>query len=129
MIKTLPQNLIRLAEACPYPLYVVGGRVRDFLAGLEPDEVDTDICAPASADDFVARATQCGFTVTACYKNTGTVKIACGEDSFEFTCFRSDEYVRGEHVPVNIYFTQDINLDELRRDFKCNAVYYDIQHR
>lgn len=129
MIKTLPQNLIRLAEACPYPLYVVGGRVRDFLAGLEPDEVDTDICAPASADDFVARATQCGFTVTACYKNTGTVKIACGEDSFEFTCFRSDEYVRGEHVPVNIYFTQDINLDARRRDFKCNAVYYDIQHR
>lgn len=129
MIKTLPENLIRLAEACPYPLYVVGGRVRDFIAGLQPDKVDTDISAPASAEDFVARAQSCGFTVTACYKNTGTVKIACGEDSFEFTSFRSDEYVRGEHVPVNIYFTQDINLDARRRDFKCNAVYYDIKNR
>lgn len=129
MINTLPQSLIRLAEACPYPLYVVGGRVRDFLAGLNPDKVDTDICAPASAEDFTARATYCGFTVTACYKNTGTVKIECGRDDFEFTCFRSDEYVRGEHVPANIYFTQDINLDARRRDFKCNAVYYDIKNR
>lgn len=129
MISTLPQNLIRLAEVCPYPLYVVGGRVRDYIAGLKPDKVDTDICAPASAEDFVARAEGCGFTVTACYKNTGTVKIKCGEDDFEFTCFRSDKYVRGEHVPAGIFFTQDINLDARRRDFKCNAVYYDIKHR
>ena len=128
MIKTLPKNLIRLAKCCPYPLYVVGGRVRDYVAGLTTEDVDTDICAPVSAEDFVARATQCGFTVTACYKNTGTVKIACGNDSFEFTCFRSDEYVRGEHVPANIFFTQDINLDARRRDFKCNAVYYDIKN-
>ena len=129
MINTLPQSLIRLALACPYPLYVVGGRVRDFLAGLDPEKVDTDICAPASAEDFTTRAKSCGFTVTACYKNTGTVKIECGEDSFEFTCFRSDEYVRGEHVPTNIFFTQDINLDARRRDFKCNAVYYDIKNK
>lgn len=128
MINTLPKNLIRLAQVCPYPLYVVGGRVRDFIAGLQPDEVDTDICAPATADDFIARAQSCGFTVTACYKNTGTVKIKHGEDNFEFTCFRSDEYVRGEHVPANIFFTKDINLDARRRDFKCNAIYYDIKN-
>ena len=127
MKNSLPESLIRLAEACPYPLYVVGGRVRDFIAGLRPDETDTDICAPASAEDFTERATGCGFTVTACYKNTGTVKLACGEDSFEFTSFRSDEYVRGEHVPANIFFTQDINLDARRRDFKCNAIYYDVK--
>lgn len=129
MYNTLPKNLIRLAEACPYPLYVVGGRVRDFLAGLNAEDVDTDICAPASADDFTARAVECGFTVSAAYRRTGTVKIACGEDAFEFTCFRSDEYVRGEHVPHNIFLTKDINSDARRRDFKCNAVYYDIKAR
>lgn len=129
MINSLPHSLIRLAKACPYPLYVVGGRVRDFIAGLKPDKTDTDICAPASAEDFVSRAESCGFTVTACYKNTGTVKIECEGEGFEFTCFRSDEYVRGEHVPASIFFTQDINLDARRRDFKCNAVYYDIKHR
>lgn len=114
---------------CPYPLYVVGGRVRDFLAGFTPSEIDTDICAPASAEDFVLRADECGFTVTAVYKNTGTVKLEKDGESYEFTCFRSDDYVRGEHVPAGIRYTDDIFLDARRRDFKCNAVYYDIKSR
>lgn len=126
MINFLPQCLINLAKSCPYPVYVVGGRVRDFLAGLETENTDTDICAPASADDFLARATAAGFFADAEYRNTGTVKLSYGSESFEFTSFRSDEYVRGEHKPSNTFFTTDINLDARRRDFKCNAVYYDI---
>ena len=129
MYETFSENLIRLANACPYPLYVVGGRVRDYLAGLNAAVTDTDICAPASAEDFINRAKDCNFSVVAAYKNTGTVKISLEDEAYEFTCFRSDEYVRGEHVPANIYFTEDINADARRRDFKCNAVYYDIKNR
>ena len=125
----LPAKLKELANACPYPLYVVGGRVRDFLAGLDADKTDTDICAPASAEDFTARAEALGFKITALYKNTGTVKLEYDGEGFEFTSFRSDEYVRGEHVPANTFFTDDINLDARRRDFKCNAVYYDVAAR
>ena len=129
MYDVLSENLKKLAAACPYSLYVVGGLVRDFMAGLETDKTDTDICAPAPAEDFCNRAKQCGFTINAVYKNTGTVKISFGNEEYEFTSFRSDEYVRGEHVPVNIYFTDDIFLDARRRDFTCNAVYYDIKNR
>lgn len=129
MYETFSENLIRLANACPYPLYVVGGRVRDYLSGLDAKEVDTDICAPATAEDFISRAEKCGFIVSAAYKNTGTVKIAFGGEAYEFTCFRSDEYVRGEHVPTNIFFTDDINADARRRDFRCNAIYYDLKNR
>ena len=127
MKETLPENLIRLAHDCPYPLYVVGGRVRDFIAGLETDKPDTDICAPADAEDFISRAKNAGFIIDAVYKNTGTVKLSFGEEDYEFTSFRSDEYVRGTHRPVNTFFTDDIHLDARRRDFKCNAVYYDIK--
>lgn len=126
MKNTLSQNLIRLAEKCPYPLYIVGGRVRDFIAGLKTRKFDNDICAPAPAEDFVVRAKEAGFAVDAVYKNTGTVKLRCGEEDYEFTSFRSDEYVRGVHRPVNTFFTDDITLDARRRDFKCNAVYCDI---
>lgn len=125
MRELISENLMRLAEKCPYPLYIVGGKVRDALAGL-PDGTDTDICAPADADDFVRRATECGFTVEAVYKNTGTVKLKLGGEEYEFASFRSDEYVRGEHRPVRSFFTDDIMLDACRRDFKCNAIYYDI---
>ncbi|MDE7168009.1 MAG: HD domain-containing protein [Clostridia bacterium] len=127
MKNTLPENLIRLADSCPYPLYVVGGRVRDFIAGLKADKLDTDICAPVDAEDFVARAKNAGFNIDAVYKNTGTVKLSFGGVDYEFTSFRSDEYVRGIHRPVNTFFTDDIYLDAHRRDFKCNAVYYDIK--
>lgn len=126
MKSTLNEKLIKLADSCPYPLYIVGGRVRDFLAGLSPEKFDNDICAPADAEDFIVRAENAGFNVNAVYKNTGTVKLTAGNEDYEFTCFRSDEYVRGEHKPVNTFFTTDITLDARRRDFKCNAVYYDI---
>ena len=129
MYEVLSDNLKKLAENCPFPLYVVGGRVRDYLAGLGCESPDTDICAPASAEDFLAHAKECGFTASAVYKHTGTVKIEKDGEEYEFTSFRSDEYVRGEHVPVGIYFTDDIEKDARRRDFKCNAVYYEIKAR
>lgn len=126
MKKLLPESLINLALSCPFPLYVVGGRVRDFLAELVCDAPDTDLSAPAPADEFATLAQKAGFKIDAVYKNTGTVKLSFGAENFEYACFRSDEYVRGTHRPVNTFFTDDITLDALRRDFKCNAVYFDI---
>ena len=45
----VPEKLMRLARRAPFPLYVVGGAVRDALAGL-PCSQDWDLCAPADAD-------------------------------------------------------------------------------
>lgn len=120
------ENLKQLAQACNFPLYIVGGYVRDFLAELDCGKKDIDICAPADTDAFIICAQSCGAQVTAVYRNTGTVKLTLNGEEYEFTCFRSDEYVRGEHRPVKTFFTDDITLDAKRRDFKCNAVYYDI---
>ena len=125
----LPEKLENLAEQCPFPLYVVGGFVRDFLAGLESATSDIDICAPADAEEFVEVAKKCGGKPVAVYKNTGTVKLKLGGEEYEFASFRSDEYVRGTHKPVKSLFTDDMLLDAHRRDFKCNAVYYDIKNQ
>ncbi len=125
MQKILPEELKTLAKACRKPLYVVGGSVRDFLADLTPTAHDWDICAPLSAEEFAEIAKKEGFLVQAVYKNTGTVKLQKNL-SYEYSSFRSDKYVRGTHVPVEIFFTEDITLDARRRDFTANAVYYDI---
>ena len=123
----LPKNLIQLANACPKPLYVVGGSVRDFLADMPPSFTDLDICAPMPPDEFLPIALTCGFTAQAIYRHTGTVKLSDDNGvDYEYTCFRSDKYVRGEHTPSEIFFTNDIVLDAKRRDFTCNAVYYDV---
>ncbi len=126
----LPKSLLTLVKACPTPLYVVGGSVRDFLANLPPknNAWDWDICAPMPAETFVSIAQQCRFSVLSVYKRTGTVKL---KDEFgcdyEYSCFRSDKYVRGIHTPIETFFTDDITLDARRRDFTANAVYYDIE--
>ncbi len=125
----LPKNLILLAKSMPLPLYVVGGSVRDFLLGRLAKNPDWDICSPCSADDFARFAQAQNFTVKSVYKNTGTVKLQDGEGvDYEYSCFRSDKYIRGKHTPVEIFFTDDITLDSKRRDFTCNAIYYDIQN-
>ncbi len=127
MLKILPEELKKLAAVCPTPLYVVGGSVRDFLAKVTPSVHDWDICAPLSAEEFSTLASARGFCVRAVYRNTGTVKLQGREAEYEYSCFRSDKYVRGTHVPVEIYFTKDIALDAKRRDFTANAVYLNIQ--
>ena len=128
MSAAVPENLKKLASVCQLPLYIVGGSVRDFLAGKPLDErADWDITSPMSEDALLDGAAFCGFTVKAVYRNTGTVKL---KDSFgvayEFTRFRSDRYVRGLHAPSKIFFTDDILLDARRRDFCANAVYFDV---
>lgn len=130
MRKIIDENLITLANALSRPLYIVGGACRDFIAGLrlaEGNARDWDICAPLPADTVAKAAESCGFRVSAVYKNTGTVHLKRGESDYEFTSFRTDRYVRGTHSPAEVFFTDDIFADARRRDFKCNAVYYDIK--
>lgn len=124
----LPQSLIKLADGCDRPLYLVGGFVRDFLRGRIAERPDYDLASPMTEEEFLQNARETGFTVTAVYRNTGTVKLADGEgNGYEFTRFRSDKYVRGMHAPAEITFTEDLETDARRRDFCANAVYYDVK--
>ncbi len=125
--KFLPEKLIALANAAPFPLFVVGGSVRDFLAGAIKKNPDWDIAGAGSEEALLFAAEKAGITAEAVYRNTGTVLLKDPDGvKYEFTRFRSDEYVRGLHSPEKITFTDDIKKDALRRDFTANAVYYDI---
>ena len=128
MKNVLPKNLRALAAALPTPLYVVGGFTRDFLTDKSLKNPDIDLCAPTPAEEFCTAATALGFNVLSVYKTTGTVKLRDGfGQEYEYACFRSDKYERGAHRPAETYFTTDIVADAKRRDFTCNAVYYDIE--
>lgn len=127
MQRILPAQLKALAAALDVPLYVVGGSVRDFLAGRLSDRTDWDLASPATEEKLSRAAEKCGFAVRAIYRHTGTVKLTDKKGmEYEFTRFRSDKYVRGIHTPSEIIFTTDISLDAQRRDFCANAVYYDV---
>lgn len=128
MKEFLPESLIKLASVCQHSLYIVGGSVRDYLLGDPlPPSADWDLASPMTEEELLRGAERCGFSVRSVFKATGTVKLRDGEGAeYEFTRFRSDQYVRGLHAPSGISFTEDIAVDARRRDFCANAVYYDI---
>lgn len=121
---SIPEKLHILADKADFPLYVVGGAVRDALCGYAYE--DFDIAAPVSAEKLETLAQDAGFTVQCAYKRTGTVNLTDGEHKYEFTSFRTDVYGGGGHAPAEVSFTKDIAADARRRDFRCNAVYYDV---
>lgn len=122
--------LEKLAAAfAPTPLYAVGGCVRDALLGYAC--ADVDICSELSADKVRAVLEGLPFTVSDKSMRMGTLHISTHGFSAEYTAFRTDSYDResGVHYPLEVRFTNDLRLDALRRDFKCNAVYYDLQNK
>ena len=117
-----------LADKLQKPLYAVGGYTRNFLIDKSLSK-DIDLSAPVLVEDLKPLLSQIGFTVLCEYKHTCTIVFRDDEGRYEFTSFRSEIYDDGgEHTPKKVEFTEDIYLDAIRRDFKCNAVYYDIKN-
>ena len=129
MRELLPETLFPLAEKLKAPLYVVGGFVRGLSRGPFPRKARFRHLFPRLRRQFFSPPRKAAdFIPAAVYRHTGTVKLKDGQGhDFEYTCFRSDKYVRGTHVPVETFFTDDIRLDARRRDFTVNAVYYDVR--
>lgn len=122
-------KIFRLANALGSPLYAVGGYVRNFLIDGSLS-YDLDLAGALRPEEVVSAAGELGFKLVAEYKRTGTAVISDGRQRCEYTCFRKEKYADGgAHTPVVTEFTDDIFTDSLRRDFKCNAVYYDIKNR
>lgn len=129
LIVNIPKELKELAEIfSPFaPLYMVGGGVRNSILNYEV--TDYDIASALVAEKVEELLAGSKFQIVAMYKRTGTIVIKVGEHKFEYTTFRQDSYplASGDHTPINCKFTDDIEIDARRRDFTCNALYYDIK--
>ncbi len=121
------KNLISLANSLENPLYAVGGVVRNYLIDGSISE-DIDLAAAIPVEILSESLSAYGFKIVAEYKRTGTIVFSDGDNRYEYTAFRREKYVGGEHVPLATEFTDDILEDALRRDFKCNAVYFDLKN-
>ena len=122
-----PSALDKLAKAFPSDLYLVGGAVRDYVRGVETGDFDL---AGAAKPDEIKRALEGGaFRACDSSPKLGTLIITGDGARFEYTTFRTDSYPEGSgaHKPDQVVFTDDIQLDCRRRDFRCNAVYYDVK--
>lgn len=110
-------------------IFLVGGYVRNSL--LEIWQTDIDIASEIPPEELKKILKYSDFKVTDKSKKLGTVLIQIGDEEYEHTTFRKEEYDgSGKHSPEVAEFVTDIREDAKRRDFTCNSVYYSItKHR
>ena len=101
---------------------IVGGAVRDWLAGFDVREIDMAVNLPIQAIANELQQNQC---VKVIYTGLhhGTVTVVSGKDRIEVTQTRSDDETDGRHALVR--FQDDWTTDAARRDFTINAIYLD----
>ena len=100
---------------------VVGGAVRDALAGRTVAEVD--LATPRTPEQVQKSLQAAGIRIVPTGLDHGTVTAVADGRSFEVTTLRRDVETDGRHAVV--VFTDDWRADAARRDFTINAMSLD----
>ena len=118
--------LYRLNEA-GYTAYLVGGAVRDLLLGLHPK--DFDVATSATPDEVKKLFRNCRLIG----RRFRLAHVVFGPEIIEVATFRGlgEEGTEGDRHIVDGRIVRDniwgsIEEDAIRRDFRVNAMYYDI---
>lgn len=126
--QAIPQPLNELAEMfqkAGFPLYGVGGIVRNPLIGYPKSDIDVSSAMPPNGVIKLCGANK--IPVIPKGLAFGTVELHYKGEVIEHTTFRADEYsVSGRHRPERVRFTGSLTADAFRRDFSVNALYADI---
>lgn len=96
--------------------YLVGGGIRDMLAGQEPN--DFDVVTAATPEMIEELFSDCDVKTVG--KSFGVVLV----NGYEVATFRHDRHSGIGDKKCNVYFGGSINEDLSRRDFTINAMAY-----
>lgn len=113
--------------AAGYMLYLVGGTVRDTIAG-RPDgsdaldeDVDIDLTTDALPDEIERLVEGWASATWLAGKRFGTIGAFRRRRRFEITTHRAEAYLPDSRKP-EVIFGHDIEVDLSRRDFTINAM-------
>ena len=107
-------------------LYIVGGYVRDSYLGIQSVlRDDIDLCSNATPKELKKILNGTKFDVKNINESVGVMAIH-GKRRYEHATFRREVYESESHTPDKIEFIKSLDEDALRRDFKVNAIYFDI---
>jgi tRNA nucleotidyltransferase (CCA-adding enzyme) len=111
-------KVIKRLEAAGHAAYLVGGCVRDFLLGQEPQ--DWDVATSATPEEVLVCFAD-GRVLETGLKH-GTVTVLLGDMPVEVTTFREDGHYLDNRRPERVTFVEDLKKDLARRDFTINAM-------
>ena len=120
-IDPLSKELGDRFQAAGHELYLVGGVVRDLVAGRLAPDTDTDFAtdaSPAETSRLLRGWAEAQYLVGVRF---GTVGARRHGRVLEITTFREERYPEDERKPA-VTFAKDIQTDLSRRDFTINAM-------
>lgn len=122
------KELSKIFEDNKKSLYIVGGYVRDSYLGIQSlIRDDIDLCSNVTPKQLRKMLEDTKFTVVPKNEKFGVMEIV-GKRSYEFATFRKEIYEDESHNPSSIEFINSLEEDARRRDFRINAIYYDIKN-
>jgi len=116
--KAAAKEIVARLQKAGFNAFWVGGCVRDFLLGRDPQDIDIATDAqPEQVEKLFKRSIGVG-------KKFGVMIVIEDGHQFQVAAFRSEEDYQDGRRPEKVVFS-DAKADALRRDFTINALFYD----
>ncbi len=117
-------GLARLFAAAGHRLYLVGGVVREAVAGRFLDGADLDCTTDARPPEVRRIVAGVATSVWTQGERFGTIGCVVDGQAFEITTHRAERYDPHSRKPA-VTFGEDVEQDLARRDFTVNAMAVD----
>ena len=118
-MKDVALKLLAKIEEAGYQAYIVGGFVRDYLLGIESNDID--ITTNATPKDLCTIFKDAILPAT----EYGAVSIVVNQIPFEITTFRKEYTYENNRKPEKIMYIDSLEEDLKRRDFTINTICMD----
>ena len=110
------ERVLARLEKAGYEAYVVGGKVRDAVLGVESKGA-WDLTTSATPEEI-----QKLFRSSYYFNHFGTVTVRSGREEVEVTTYRTEADYTDHRRPDHVSFTRSLRDDLARRDFTMNAM-------
>ena len=118
-MKEVALKILKKIEESGYQAYIVGGFVRNFLLGIESNDID--ITTDATPKDLYTIFPDAILPTT----KYGSVTIIVNQIRFEITTFRKEFNYQKNRRPGEVIYIKTLKEDLLRRDFTVNTLCMD----
>ena len=116
--KAIAPKIVERLQQAGFSAFWVGGCVRDFLLGREPQDFDIATDAkPEQVEKLFRRTIAVG-------KKFGVIVVVENKHQFQVATFRAEADYQDGRRPEKVVFA-NAEADALRRDFTVNGLFYD----
>ena len=116
--KAVAKKIVERLQQAGFAAFWVGGCVRDFLLGREPQDFDIATDAkPEQVEQLFKRTIPVG-------KKFGVIIVLEDDRQFQVATFRAEAEYRDGRRPEKVVFA-NAEADASRRDFTVNGLFYD----